>query len=166
VVALCPLTEANLGDGICPATAYRRAGGRFGIGTDSNIRIDAAGELCALEYSQRIDERRRNRLGDPGQSTGRALVDAVLAGGRQASGRSVGAIAIGNRADFLVLDDAHPSLDCRERDAVLDGWIFAAAGSPIRDVWISGVHVVRDGRHMAREAAVTGFKAAMRRVLA
>ncbi len=166
VVALCPLTEANLGDGICPATAYRRAGGRFGIGTDSNIRIDAAGELCALEYSQRIDERRRNRLGDPGQSTGRALVDAVLAAGRQASGRSVGAIAIGNRADFLVLDDAHPSLDCREGDAVLDGWIFAAAGSPIRDVWISGVHVVRDGRHMAREAAVTGFKAAMRRVLA
>ena len=114
-----------------------------------------------MEYSQHIDERRRNRLGDPGQSTGRALVDAVLAGGRQASGRSVGAIAIGNRADFLVLDDAHPSLDCREGDAVLDGWIFAAAGSPIRDVWISGVHVVREGRHMAREAAVTGFKAAM-----
>ncbi|MCL4766214.1 MAG: formimidoylglutamate deiminase [Hyphomicrobiaceae bacterium] len=166
VAGLCPITEANLGDGIGPTTLYSRAGGRFGIGTDSNIRINAAGELCALEYSQRLAERRRNRLGEPGESVGRALIDATLAGGRQASGRVVGAIAPGCRADFLALDDTHPALDCREGDAVLDGWIFAAADSPVRDVWVSGVHVVRDGRHVARDVAVSGFKAALRRVLA
>ena len=165
VAGLCPLTEANLGDGICPATAYRRTGGLFGIGTDSNIRIDAAGELCALEYSQRLDERRRNRLADPGQSVGRSLVDAALAGGRQASGRPVGAIAAGHLADFLVLDTEHPSLDCRQGDDVLDGWIFATARSAIRDVWVSGAHVVREGQHIARDSVVAGFKAALRRLL-
>ncbi|MBU0866434.1 MAG: formimidoylglutamate deiminase, partial [Alphaproteobacteria bacterium] len=54
VAGLCPITEANLGDGIFPAIDYLAAGGAFGIGTDSNILIDAAGELRALEYSQRL----------------------------------------------------------------------------------------------------------------
>lgn len=166
VVGLCPLTEADLGDGICPVTAYRRANGRFGVGTDSNIRISAAGELSMLEYGQRLFEQRRNRLADPGQSVGRALVDAALAGGRQASGRAVGAIAAGYRADFVALDASHPSLDGREGDDILDGWIFAAADSPVRDVWISGAHVVRSGRHIGRDLAVSGFKSAIHRVLA
>ena len=166
VAGLCPVTEANLGDGICPATAYRRAGGRFGIGTDSNVSISAAGELRALEYSQRLVEGRRNRLANRGQSVGRALVDAALAGGRQVSGRPVGAIAPGNRADFLVLDHAHPSLACRQGDDVLDGWIFATETSAVRDVWVSGVHVVREGRHIAREIAAADFKACLRKVLA
>ncbi len=165
VAGLCPITEANLGDGVCPATAYRHAGGRFGVGTDANICISAAGELRALEYSQRLIERRRNRMAGPGQSVGRALLDAALAGGRQASGRAAGAIAAGQRADFVVLDPAHPSLDCREGDAVLDGWIFAAAGSPVRDVWASGAHIVQGGRHIARERAVHRYQAALRRVL-
>src|SRR5690606_36280509 len=113
----------------------------------------------------RLDERRRNRLADPGQSVGRTLVDAALAGGRQASGRPVGAIAAGHLADFLVLDTEHPSLDCREGDDVLDGWIFATARSAIRDVWVSGAHVVREGQHIARDSVVAGFKAALRRLL-
>ncbi|WP_050898552.1 formimidoylglutamate deiminase, partial [Nitrospirillum viridazoti] len=41
VVGLCPITEANLGDGIFPAAAYLSAGGRFGVGSDSNVLIDA-----------------------------------------------------------------------------------------------------------------------------
>jgi len=165
VAGFCPITEANLGDGICPATPYRHAGGLFGIGTDSNVCISAAGELRALEYSQRLAERRRNRLADPGQSVGRALFDVAIAGGRQASGRDAGTIEVGQRADFIALDPTHPSVDGREGDAVLDGWIFAVAGSAVRDVWVSGAHVVKDGRHTARELAVHCYQAALRRLL-
>ncbi|HXW27173.1 MAG TPA: formimidoylglutamate deiminase, partial [Xanthobacteraceae bacterium] len=82
VAGLCPLTEANLGDGIFPAAAFLAAGGRFGVGSDSNIAIDAAAELRQLEYSQRLRERARNVLAArAGQSTGRRLYDAALAGG-------------------------------------------------------------------------------------
>ena len=49
VAGLCPLTEASLGDGIFNGRDYRAAGGRFGIGSDSNILIDAGQELAALE---------------------------------------------------------------------------------------------------------------------
>jgi cytosine/adenosine deaminase-related metal-dependent hydrolase len=42
VAGLCPITEADLGDGVFPGIAWRDAGGRFGIGTDSNTAISAA----------------------------------------------------------------------------------------------------------------------------
>ena len=87
VAGLCPVTEANLGDGIFPALEYLAADGAFGVGTDSNVRIDASAELCALEYSQRLSRQRRNVLaGAPGHSTGRRLFDAAFRGGNQAAG--------------------------------------------------------------------------------
>ncbi len=62
VAGLCPLTEASLGDGIFDGARYLAAGGRFGVGTDSNIQIDAAAELRQLEYGQRLSSRARNVL--------------------------------------------------------------------------------------------------------
>ena len=37
-----------------PPAAFAAAGGRYGVGTDSNVRISLAGELRTLEYSQRL----------------------------------------------------------------------------------------------------------------
>src|SRR5208337_754334 len=99
VAGLCPITEANLGDGVFNAPAYVDAGGRFGVGSDSNVSIGAADELRHLEYSQRLAARSRNVLARPGGSTGRALFDAALIGGAQALARSSGSLAVGARAD-------------------------------------------------------------------
>ena len=60
VAGLCPITEANLGDGPFPRPRSYSAGGRFGIGSDSNVLIDAAEELRTLEYGQRLMRRERN----------------------------------------------------------------------------------------------------------
>ncbi|HWW58167.1 MAG TPA: formimidoylglutamate deiminase, partial [Sphingopyxis sp.] len=82
VAGLCPVTEANLGDGIFPAADYLAAGGHFGIGTDSNILIDAAGELRALEYSQRLAHRARALLAsEEAPFVGANLYARALAGG-------------------------------------------------------------------------------------
>src|SRR5690606_30010970 len=71
VVGLCPVTEANLGDGIFPASASLSRGGRFGIGSDSNVLVGVSHELRQLEYSQRYALCRRNVLARAGRSTGR-----------------------------------------------------------------------------------------------
>src|SRR5262249_11188846 len=84
-VGLCPITEANLGDGLFDVPAFMGSGGRFGIGSDSLIRISAADELRTLEYGQRLTHRQRNVLGDSARSTGRRLFEAVLAGGASAT---------------------------------------------------------------------------------
>jgi cytosine/adenosine deaminase-related metal-dependent hydrolase len=41
IVGLCPITEANLGDGLFDVPRLPRPGGRFGVGSDSNVRISA-----------------------------------------------------------------------------------------------------------------------------
>ncbi len=166
VAGLCPITEANLGDGVFNAPAYLDAGGRFGVGSDSNISIGAADELRQLEYSQRLAARSRNVLARPGGSTGRALFDAALIGGAQALARPSGSLAVGARADFLTLDADHPTLAGKSGDAILDAWIFSAGNLLVDCVWSGGRKVVRGGRHASRERIAARFAATMRRLCA
>jgi formiminoglutamate deiminase len=146
VVGLCPITEANLGDGIFPAAEYLAAHGAFGLGTDSNILIDAAGELRSLEYAQRLKHRARNVLApEAGRSTGRALYEGALHGGAQALGIRISGLQTGASADFLSLNGADPSFSARTGDTLLDSWIFA--GGSIDCVWRRGRKEVTHGRH-------------------
>jgi formiminoglutamate deiminase len=151
VAGLCPVTEANLGDGIFPARDYLAGGGRLGVGTDSNIRIDAAEELRQLEYSQRLRDKARNVLAAEGRSTGRRLFDAATASAAAVLARPVGALQPGDRADFIVLDSLHPSMLRRAGDLWLDSWIFAAGKQAMREVWAGGRRVVENGRHVAAQ---------------
>jgi formimidoylglutamate deiminase len=167
VAGLCPVTEASLGDGIFPAREFLDAGGRIGVGTDSNILIGVTDELRQLEYGQRLKHRERNVLsGGPGVSTGRALFDAALAGGAQALAQPIVGLKAGARADIVTLDATHPSLAGRRGDAVLDGWIFAAAAGAVDCVWAGGNKVVENGHHRLRQKTRETFNAAMRRLVA
>jgi formiminoglutamate deiminase len=161
-VGLCPITEANLGDGLFDASAYLAHGGRFGVGSDSLIRISAADELRTLEYGQRLMHRQRNVLGDATRSTGRRLFEAALTGGAQATdGMTVGAISPGKRADFVVLDRHHPALAAAQGDSLLDAWLFAADNAAIKSVYCRGVPVVQNGRHVAREELSQRYRKAL-----
>ena len=167
VAGLCPMTEGSLGDGIFPAREFLDAGGRFGVGTDSNVLVGVADELRQLEYGQRLKHRERNVLSrGPGVSTGRALFDAALTGGGQALAQPVVGLQPGARADIVTLDTTHPSLAGRRGDALLDGWIFAGGTDAVACVWADGNKVVEDGRHRLRERARDGFNAAVRRLVA
>jgi formimidoylglutamate deiminase len=167
VAGLCPVTEASLGDGIFPAREFLDAGGRFGIGTDSNVLVGIADELRQLEYGQRLKHRERNVLsGGPGASTGRALFNGALAGGTRALAQGTAGLEPGARADIVTLDLAHPSLAGRQGDAVIDGWIFAAGNGAIDCVWAGGSKVVEGGRHGLRSRARERFNATVRRLVA
>ena len=167
VAGLCPITEASLGDGVFPAREFVAAGGRFGVGTDSNVLVGVADELRQLECAQRLKLRERNVLsGSLGASTGRALFDAALAGGGQALAQPVVGLQKGARADIVTLDVTHPSLAGRSGDAVLDGWIFAAGAGAIDCVWAGGDKVVEGGRHRLRQKSRENFNAAVRRLVA
>ena len=166
VAGLCPVTEANLGDGLFPAPRYIAAGGRWGIGSDSNVKIDAGEELRWLEYGQRLGEQARNVFAaNPGASTGAALYNGALLGGAQALGAPMG-IATGNSADFLTLDPGHPSLTGAAADGWLDRLIFAAGRSAIDTVWRRGTQLVAGGRHHSRERIAARYNAVLAKLLA
>ncbi|MFC3025740.1 formimidoylglutamate deiminase [Roseomonas sp. CGMCC 1.13459] len=167
VAGLCPTTEASLGDGIFALPAWLAAGGSFGIGTDSHVGTAPRDELRQLETSQRLrDNSRSVATADQNPHPGRTLLDAVLAGGAQASGRRIGAIAPGLRADLVELDAQHPTLIGREGDALLDAWVFSGQSNPVKTVVVGGRAVVEGGRHLDAMAIRDQFGAAMRRLLA
>lgn len=149
VAGLCPTTEANLGDGLFRLGDHLAAGGSFGIGSDSQVSVSPVEELRLLEYGQRLTRQQRNVApGDADRSTARTLLDAAWAGGARASGRAVGRLEAGARADWLVLDPDHPALVGHEEDSVLDAWIFSGNDSPVTEVWAGGRRVVEGGRHV------------------
>jgi formimidoylglutamate deiminase len=117
-----------------------------------------AEELRMLEYSQRLRDRTRNALADgPLQSTGRSLFDRALAGGAQALGQPMGAIAVGRRADIVVLNPEDPGLMGRSGDAALDSWIFSVGNRAVKDVYCGGHLAVRQGRHINAETIRNRF---------
>jgi formiminoglutamate deiminase len=165
VAGLCPITEANLGDGTFAAPLFVENGGRLGVGSDSNVLIGVADELRQLEYSQRLAHKARNVLAAPGQSNGRALFEAALAGGSQALGAGQSGITESASADFVSLDPNHPTLAGKTGDAILDAWIFAGGGK-IDCVWVRGKKLVSGGRHIRRELTANRFAAVMKELSA
>jgi len=162
VAGLCPTTEANLGDGLFPLPEYLAGGGRFGIGSDSHVGHSPVEELRWLEYGQRLRGQRRNIAVDGAERrVGDFLWQAALQGGAQASGRPVGAIAAGRRADLLVLDDAHPNLAGAATGEVLGRFIFAGNDNLVRDVFVGGRRVVEQGRHAQQDAIARRYLAVL-----
>lgn len=166
VVGLCPITEANLGDGIFPATDFDAIGGRFGIGSDSNVRIDAAEELRMLEYGQRLERRGRNLLSRPGLSTGAQLFDGALRGGAQALGVELGSIAAGRPADIVAFRRDDPLFAGGGVETLLDRFIFGGGRGSIDRVWRRGRLVVADGAHVARRRIAGRYRAVLEALLA
>ncbi|MDT8856129.1 formimidoylglutamate deiminase [Paracoccaceae bacterium Fryx2] len=161
VAGLCPITEANLGDGIFDGVRYLGAGGRFGIGSDSNLRVALAEELRLLEYGQRLRDRGRSLLATEAHTTGRVLFEGAVRGGAQAAGRDAGAIRVGATADLLALDGTAVDLEGRAGDALLDAWIFAGDDRMVAEVWSAGRHLVQGGRHVAQDGITARYRACM-----
>lgn len=164
VAGLCPITEANLGDGVFDGLRWRAAGGRFGVGSDSNVRISLTEELRMLDYSQRLRDHTRAALAEEDRSTGRVLLQGAAEGGAQAAGRASGAIAPGLWADLLALDDLGPDGQGRTGDVLLDTWIFARDDRAVREVWSAGRHVVREGVHIRRQEIAAAYAGVARRL--
>jgi formiminoglutamate deiminase len=166
VAGFCPITEANLGDGISPAAALLAAGGAFGIGTDSNVLISVSQELRLLEYSQRLRDRARNVLAaQSAHTTGRTLFGQAQRGGARAVGQAGGGgFAEGAAADCFSLRSDIPGLGRRSDDVRLDAFIFAAGDGQVEHVWRAGRRVVSQGVHHARATVETRYRAVVERL--
>jgi len=167
VVGLCPSTEANLGDGFFELASFQAQGGRFGVGSDSNVQGNLARELRLLEECARLRRGARCVLATEAAPTrgsvGESLWLAATAGGRQALGLSPegGGLAPGGPADFVVLDGDHPRLAGHGPDSALDAYLLGGGEGAVKDVISGGRQVVREGAHLRREALYLAFKQAL-----
>ena len=148
VAGLCPVTEANLGDGIFNGFQYNEQKGLYGIGTDSNINISLTEELKTFEYSQRLLNKKRAVISNQKKSTGRKLFDDCLEGGARALQINNGKIQKGFNADFISLPNTNNELDGLEDDKILDYWIFASRENDVQKLWNKGKCLVENGKHL------------------
>ena len=157
-VAICTSTEANLGDGLFPLRDYLDAGGRWGVGSDSNSSVDPVEELRWLEYGQRLRVQRRNIASSMRMpSVGATLLDGAHASAADSTGFAAG--------DRIVLDADAPILAGATDGDVIDRWLFSGNRPLVRDVEVAGVRVVEDGRHRDRDAIATRYRDAMKQLL-
>ena len=166
-VGLCPTTEANLGDGIFPTESFLKSGGNFSIGTDSHISVDPFSDLRLIEYGQRLSQNRRAVMSTSDQSTGRLLCSECWSGGAKALNVDAGALAIGRRADLVVLDEDHPNLVGREGDQWLDSILFCEhqqgkVSQLVDSVVVGGKVVIKHGTHKSEIESIKQYKACVK----
>lgn len=158
-VAICPTTEANLGDGLFPLRAYLDAGGAWGIGSDSHVSVSPVEELRWLEYAQRLVARRRNiAVSAATPSVGETLLRGVAGSAADATGF---AAADGH----VVLDAEAPVLAGATQADVADRWIFAGNRPLVREVTVDGRRIVAEGRHFDGPAIAARYRQAMAKLL-
>lgn len=161
-VAICPTTEANLGDGLFPLREFLDAGGRWGIGSDSHISVSPVEELRWLEYGQRLVTRRRNiAVAADTPSVGETLLRGVAASAASSSGHAIGTLEAGQVADAVVLDSAAPQLAGAGAEDLLDRWIFSGNRNLVDEVHVGGQRVVAGGHHRDREAIAARYRDAL-----
>ena len=159
-VAICPTTEANLGDGLFPLRAYLDAGGAWGVGSDSQISVSPIEELRWLEYGQRLATHHRNiAVRAASSSVGETLLRDVIASARTATGND----AVGS--DTITLDADAPQFAGMTHADAIDRWIFSGNRNLVRDVEVGGVQLVAEGCHRDREAIAARYAVAMKKLL-
>ena len=160
-VAICPTTEANLGDGLFPLRDFLHAGGRWGIGSDSHVSVSPVEELRWLEYGQRLATRHRNIAVLPGSpSVGRTLLAGVLDSEADATGLQRDA------QEGVWLDPDAPALAGASVENLVDRWLFAGNRPLVGQVRVGGRDVVTGGRHVDGDAIARRYGATVRQLLA
>jgi formimidoylglutamate deiminase len=158
-VAICPTTEANLGDGLFPLRSYLDAGGAWGIGSDSHISVSPVEELRWLEYGQRLVTRHRNIAVSSGSSS---VGETLLRGATGSVRNSTGQVG----EDYLVLDADAPIFAGAKSDDVVDRWVLSGNRNAVRDVFVGGKRVVAEGLHPEREAIARRYRMTLEDLLA
>jgi formimidoylglutamate deiminase len=150
-VCVCPLTEANLGDGIPDLAPAHRRGDRLCLGTDSNARTSLLEEMRWLEYGQRLRAEGRGVLRDGDGQVARVLLRAATAGGARALGLTCGEIAAGAWADLAAVDLEHPALSGCQPESLLEALVFGGGDEAVVATAVGGDWRRRGERAAAEE---------------
>ncbi len=153
-VAICPTTEANLGDGLFPLADYLAAGGRLGIGSDSHVSTSPVEELRWLEYGQRLLQRQRIVAADAQGRAAEALLKQCVRAGARVTGDASGGLwadqADRSRLDFITVDTDSAELASAAPDQWVECWVFCGNRPLVNQVVVDGRLRVSGGVHQSR----------------
>jgi cytosine/adenosine deaminase-related metal-dependent hydrolase len=146
-VAHCPTVFARRGITLRDFGRYLDAGVNMGIGTDVYPH-DMLGEMRLVSYLARTVSE------DPRGTTAARVFHAATSGGAKAlRRRDIGRLETGCRADIVLVDCEHPAMrPCRDP---MQSLIYSAGDRAVRQVFVDGREIVRDGRMLTVDYAAS-----------
>ena len=165
-IGACPTTERNLGDGIGPVDTWSDAGIPACFGTDSNVQIDLLEDAREFEYHLRLKRLERAVLA-PGanvESLAQRLFESATQSGANSIGAPGGILAEGRVADFFTVDLSDLSIAGAGLESLLSNIVFAMDRTAIRDVYVGGRIVIKNGCHALQDEIIERFGMAQRRL--
>jgi formimidoylglutamate deiminase len=137
-ICVCPITEGNLGDGLGDVATMLERADAVCIGTDSNVRIDAAEELRWLEFVRRLKHERRGICRDETGDIGRQLLRCGSENGARALGIRAGRVESGYWADFAAIELESHDLSGANAETAVAAFLFGSSGAAVREVCVGG----------------------------
>jgi 5-methylthioadenosine/S-adenosylhomocysteine deaminase len=147
-VAHCPASNAKLASGVARLRDMLDRGIRVGMGTDgpaSNDGLDLFADLRLAASLARLAARSATAL------TAAEAVWLATGAAAEAIGRpDLGQLEAGRRADLVHVDTRNLVFEpVGDPGDVLAHLVWSGAGRHVRDVWVGGRQVVRDGASTA-----------------
>jgi 5-methylthioadenosine/S-adenosylhomocysteine deaminase len=147
-IAHCPSSNLKLASGIAKVHAYRKKGMKIGLGSDGapcNNSMDAFIEMRLAALLQKP-------LFGSTALPARETFELATLGGAACLGREmqIGSLEKGKRADVVIVKRDHPSVATVEDS--YSALVYSCTGRDVRDVWVDGNLVVRDGVHQIFDA--------------
>jgi cytosine/adenosine deaminase-related metal-dependent hydrolase len=153
-VAHCPTSNMRLASGIAPVRQMRGAGVPLGLGVDGSASNDGSNLLAEARQAMLLArlaaaERRRRTQSDAAdteaQLSAREALEIATLGGAAVLGRDdIGALAVGQCADFFAIDLRSPAFAGALHDPVAA--VVFCAPAPAAFTYVHGRAVVRDGQ--------------------
>jgi formimidoylglutamate deiminase len=165
IICSCPTTERNLGDGIIDAAKAAQRGIRFAFGSDSQTLIDPLEDAREIEYHLRLQMQKRVVMDEMGgRNLSQRLFQYATEGGAQALGFDGGVLGPGRPADFFTVDLDDPSIAGNSPEDLLAAIVFGMSRTAIRDVYVGGGAILRDGRHPLQDEIVDSYQSVYKKV--
>ncbi len=141
-VVHCPESNLKLASGFCPVARLQREGIHLALGTDgaaSNDDLDMLGELRTAALLA------KGVSGDAAALPAYEALRMATLHGAKALGleAETGSLEVGKSADLIAIDLRAPNTQPIHHP--ISQLVYAATRDQIRQVWVAGRHLVRDG---------------------
>ena len=158
-VVLCPATEGNLGDGLFELRSFQNRGGKWSIGTDSQINLNPIEELRILDYGQRTKTHDRAQFTSEHQGdAGKFAIDMTWHNGRIAMGeKKSNFLTVGDFLDAVILNANTPLISVSKPETILATLVYSGQTSDLMGTLVNGQWVIKNQKHINQEAIQTSF---------
>ena len=151
-IAHNPISNLKLASGIAPVTDLIQAGVTVGLATDS---VASNNNLDMFEESRTAALLQKMRTGDATQFTIEQALKTMTIEGAKALGMDdqIGSLEVGKQADFLIIQPKG-KVHLYPEEKMFSHLIYAVKGNDVKDVYIAGEQVVKDGQVLTMDVVM------------